>query len=345
MFFLVTSSPVARSLADRYRGGVRLSVTNGEPMTDQRPADVEDRTGDAGAAKGTPPGDRPLPFPISLVIALPACILGLWVVLGLIPFFLASQPGAFGAAFGAVNALFSGLALAGVVVALILQTRELRCLRQRLEQQRARLNESQAAWRQTAQAQRDSSEALRDQAESLLLASYLQAAAAVLDSPAKARQQKSVELEDLDGVLRALQPRVDAIVGKKTETPAPTDLAADSLEQAVRDFRAVLEANPLTPGGGHAAEAVQSALGRLKEELLAVASSIEDSPFLEHAIGHVEELLEKSVPTDEAMPEAENRLTRYETAIIQMCSEVQRAAQDYRRQSAKEQASPAARAP
>jgi predicted Zn-dependent protease len=195
------------------------------------------------------------------------------------------------------------------------------------------LEESQAAWDQTAQSQRDSAEALRSQADSLLLASYLQAVSAMLDASTKARQQKSVDVEQLDAVIQALQPQVDAIVGKETETPAETDVAAESLEQAVRDFRGVLEANPLRPGGGEAAEAVQAALRRLKDELLAVASDIEDSPYLEHAIGHAEELLEKSVPTDEAMPEAENRLARYETAIIQMCSEVQRAAQDHRRQS------------
>jgi hypothetical protein len=345
MFFLITSSPVARSLADRYHGAVRLPVRNGEAMTDQRPAGMENRTEDAGAAKGTPPDDRPPPIPIALLIALPACILGLWVVLGLIPFFLASQPGAFGAAFGAVNALFSGLALAGVVVALLLQTRELQYLRQELGQQRGRLHPLQAAWNQTALAQRDSSEALKSQGESLLLASYLQAVAALLDSPAKAKQQKSVDVEQLEAVLQVLQPQVAAIVGIKTETPAETERVADSLERAVREFRGVLEANPLIPGESRALEAVRSALSTLKAELLAVASAIEDSPFLEHAIGHVEELLERSVPTEEGMPEAQNRLARYETAIIQMCSEVQRAARDYRRQSAQEQASPAAKEP
>jgi hypothetical protein len=169
--------------------------------------------------------------------------------------------------------------------------------------------------------------------------------AAVLDSPAKAKQLKSVDLDRLGAVIRALQPKVDAIVGNETETPAETELVADSLEKAVRDFRGVLEANPLMPGGAQAVEAVRSALSTLKSELLAVASEIEDSPFLEHAIGHVEELLERSVPTDEPMPEAENRLARYETAIIQMCSEVQRAARDCRKLSAQDQASPAAKDP
>ncbi len=314
-------------------------------MTDQRPAAAGNREDEAGPAKGPAPDDRPPPAPTALVVGLPALILGLWVALGLIPYFLSSQPGAFGAAFGAVNALFSGLALAGVVVALILQTRELRYLRQQLDHQRERLQESQAAWNQTARAERAASEALKNQADFLLLASYLQAVAAVLDSPAKAKQLKLVDLDRLGAVIRALQPKVDAIVGTETETPAETELVADSLKKAVRDFRGVLEANPLTPGGAQAVEAVRSALSILKSELLAVASEIEDSPFLEHAIGHVEELLERSVPTDEPIPEAENRLARYETAIIQMCSEVQRAAQDCRKQSAQDQASPAAKDP
>ena len=305
-------------------------------MTDQSSHEVGNLDGDTGPADAPGSGWRGLPLPMALVIGLPAGILGLWLVLGLMPWLLSSQPGAFGAAFGAVNALFSGLALAGVVVALVLQTRELQHLRQEIQRQRARLQESEAAWSQTVQAQRDSAEALKSQADSLLLASYLQAVSAVLDASAKGRQQKSVDTEQLDAVIQALKPQVDAIVGRGIETPAESDVAAESLEQAVRDFRGVLEAHPLRPGGEEAAEAVQAALKRLKEELLAVASGIEDLPFLEHAIGHAEELLDKSVPTDEALPEAENRLARYETAIIQMCSEVQRAAQDYRRQSAKD---------
>jgi hypothetical protein len=309
-------------------------------MADPRSEGAGHREEDAGAAIGPGTDDRLPPIPIALVIGVPAVILALWVLLGLIPFFLASQPGAFGGAFGAVNALFSGLALAGVVLAIILQTRELRSLRQQLDRQQARIDESRAASDQTARAQRDLAEALGDQADSLLLASYLEAVAAVLDSPAKARQQKSVELEDLDAVIRALQPRVDAIVGRKVEPRAETDVTANALEEAVRDFRSVLEAHPLTPGDTEAAEAVQSALGRLKDELLAVASEIEGLPFLEHAIGHVDELLDRSVPTDEAMPEAGNRLARFETGIIQMCSEVQRAAQDHRKRSEQGSRSP-----
>lgn len=314
-------------------------------MSDQSSAGAGHKAGDADPAN-TPGSEKPgPPLPIALIVGLPAGILGLWVVLGLIPFLLASQPGTFGAAFGAVNALFSGLALAGVVVAIILQTQELGRLRQELGQQQARLHQLQAAWNQTALAQRDSSQAAKSQADCLLLASYLQAAAALLDSPAKAKQQKSIDVEQLEAVLQALQPQVAAIVGLQTETPAETERVADSLEKAVREFRGVLEAHPLIPGESRAVEAVRSALSTLKDELLAVASAIEDSPFLEHALGHVEELLERSVPTEEGMQEAENRLARYETAIIQMCSEVHRAAQDYRKQSARDQGAPPARVP
>lgn len=72
----------------------------------------------------------------------------LWVVLGAGLQLLTESPndaGVIGDAFGAVNALFSGLAFAGVILALLLQTRDLQLQRQELEETRAELAKSAEA--------------------------------------------------------------------------------------------------------------------------------------------------------------------------------------------------------
>lgn len=50
-----------------------------------------------------------------------------------------ADPGQFGDLFGGINALFSGLALAGVVTAVILQSNELQLQRETMEKQREEL--------------------------------------------------------------------------------------------------------------------------------------------------------------------------------------------------------------
>lgn len=73
--------------------------------------------------------------------------------------------GTFGDMFGAVNALFSGLALGGIIIAIILQSQELTLQRQEL--------------RRTAAAQEEAGVALKEQMRTLRLSAQIQAAAAV----------------------------------------------------------------------------------------------------------------------------------------------------------------------
>jgi len=77
------------------------------------------------------------------LIALAVCLVGLlwgasWYF---IPRCLSTwqERGTFGDMFGAVNALFSGLAFAGVIIAVMLQSKELRLQREELEQTREEL--------------------------------------------------------------------------------------------------------------------------------------------------------------------------------------------------------------
>ena len=74
-------------------------------------------------------------IPISILHGIPATIIFLWISSAiLINALEIKERGSFGDMFGAVNALFSGLALAGVVIAIILQSKELELQRRELEE-------------------------------------------------------------------------------------------------------------------------------------------------------------------------------------------------------------------
>jgi hypothetical protein len=92
------------------------------------------------------------------VIVVGCIILILWL---LNLFWLINKPekGSFGDMFGAVNALFSGFAFAGVIYAIILQKKELSLQRKELELTRNELHRS-------AEAQIESQKALKLQANS-----------------------------------------------------------------------------------------------------------------------------------------------------------------------------------
>lgn len=93
----------------------------------------------------------------------------IWVGALVIPLFFVkswAERGQLGDMFGTVNALFSGLAFAGVIVAILLQKEELGLQREELKMTREELKRS-------AEAQEKSEESLRKQAESLKVAAKL----------------------------------------------------------------------------------------------------------------------------------------------------------------------------
>lgn len=94
----------------------------------------------------------------------------------------------FGDMFGAINALFSGAALAGVIFAIHLQRRELALQRRELEMTRQELSRS-------AVAQEKSEKALNEQAKLMLLTAKLSAVSSLLDA-----HKKQVELYQVQGV-------------------------------------------------------------------------------------------------------------------------------------------------
>jgi hypothetical protein len=113
-------------------------------------------------------------------------ILALWLILGLGPIILVgglSKSGTFGDTFGAVNALFSGLALAGVAYAVYLQRRELRAAEDQLAMARNEAKESEESRRRTEQQ-------LVKHTDALVAAAKLNAADAIAKACASPSQIK-----------------------------------------------------------------------------------------------------------------------------------------------------------
>ena len=122
-----------------------------------------------------------------------------------------STRGTFGDAFGVINSLFSGLALAGFLIAILLQSRELRFQREELELQREELKLTRKELTRTANAQQESSTALRRQVEIAALTAEMNALVAiagtnwrgVADAPANIGQLKG----QIPGLLESIQKR------------------------------------------------------------------------------------------------------------------------------------------
>lgn len=93
--------------------------------------------------------------------------------------------GAFGDAFGFANSLFSGLALAGVIVTILLQRRELALQREELK-----LNTEEL--RRSADAQEKSERAIKDQADILRKTLVYQAFASLTDEYREAHMLQAI---------------------------------------------------------------------------------------------------------------------------------------------------------
>ncbi|MCD8454924.1 hypothetical protein LNJ08_11045 [Tenacibaculum finnmarkense genomovar ulcerans] len=85
-----------------------------------------------------------------------------------------SNRGSFGDLFGAVNALFSGLAFAGLIYTIVLQ-------KQDLELQRNEISLNRVELKKTAKAQKNSEKALINQVEQMKTASKLNALKTLID--------------------------------------------------------------------------------------------------------------------------------------------------------------------
>jgi len=182
---------------------------------------IIDQTATAGRKA---PGRVRMPtLRISLLWLLLALIVA-WLVGGFfLPQWVASDhidAGQVGDMFGGVNALFSGLALGGIVVAILLQREELSLQRHELELTR---HELAAA----AEAQRKSQEALHRQADLQVLVVELQAISALISMHSSIAEHSPAykkEGSDARKQLVELQNRVSRIsqaIETKTRSQSP----------------------------------------------------------------------------------------------------------------------------
>ena len=115
---------------------------------------------------------EPKSEPIKELVTLTVCIVVVWGIYWVVMLYLVpnwSDRGLFGDMFGSVNALFSGLALAGVIYAIFLQRRELQLQRHELELTRNELQRSAAAQEKSEQALREQIKQMQEQSELQLL--------------------------------------------------------------------------------------------------------------------------------------------------------------------------------
>lgn len=109
-------------------------------------------------------------YPVSLISIIIGVII-LWIVSGFIIYLIGKdwgERGTIGDMFGAINALFSGLAFAGVLYAIFLQSEDLKIHKTELELNRKEL-------RASANAQNQAQKALREQVTQMQLTAKLNA--------------------------------------------------------------------------------------------------------------------------------------------------------------------------
>lgn len=107
----------------------------------------------------------------SLLIKLIVLVILIWIVSTVVIIFSLdnwSDRGTFGDLFGAVNALFSGLAFAGLIYTIYLQKQDLKMQRKEIELNRNELKKA-------AKAQQHSEKALLDQVEQMKISAKLNA--------------------------------------------------------------------------------------------------------------------------------------------------------------------------
>lgn len=108
---------------------------------------------------------------ISVIVTI--VIIGLWVLTYCLLKDLTDR-GTFGDMFGSVNALFSGLALAGIILTILLQHKELKLQREELILTRKELMRS-------AKAQEESGKALTSQLKSMVIAANINGLSTIID--------------------------------------------------------------------------------------------------------------------------------------------------------------------
>lgn len=137
---------------------------------------------------------------------LAALVFALWLVVpiilsGINGYILPADRGTFGDSFGSVNALFTGLAFAGVIYTVLLQRRELqlqrlelKLTRQTMIEQRNEMAASSASQKEIAATQIKTAQIIKEQSDNQLLAASVEAsnaALAILNARINTRREQS----------------------------------------------------------------------------------------------------------------------------------------------------------
>ncbi len=153
--------------------------------------------------------------PFTALIGMSLVVLLMWI--GSVIIMLAAAPdwgtrGTMGDSFGAINALFSGLAFAALIYTIILQREEIKLNRNEIELNRKEL-------RKSVTAQQNSQEALREQVQQTHLTAKINAMSTVINyyniqianpqNPAevieKARAKRRALIQQIDILIEGLQ--------------------------------------------------------------------------------------------------------------------------------------------
>lgn len=122
-------------------------------------------------------------YKILLVCILLLAIIGIWFSSGywINSNYSVDERGTIGDMFGAINALFTGLAFAGIIVTIILQRNELALQREELKLQRQELIDTRNELRRSADAQEESQRAMSKQFNAMSLSARINGHGAILE--------------------------------------------------------------------------------------------------------------------------------------------------------------------
>lgn len=156
-------------------------------------------------------GKKNSEYTFGKLVWLMCIVLSVWLLNAFFLYLLSDKwehRGAFGDMFGGINALFSGLAFAGIIFTILLQREELKLQRKELELTREEL-------KRTASAQEASEKALSKQADTLLKTAEINAINTLLSTyqaEREARQKGTIGVIPIDERALQLQSRLDSIL-------------------------------------------------------------------------------------------------------------------------------------
>ncbi len=220
-FILIVLKRPDKSLCDGMRQvGEYLRAEDKEERDSTEPVDGETPTTKDGEVEGI---DELFSIIRRVGLSLLFLITFFWLLLGAIPIALSlldtTISGTFGDTFGFVNAWFSGLALAGVILAIVMQTIELRYQRKELKHTREELTRS-------ADAAHRSQEQFTKQTELSFLSTYLGSLEAVA--------RMSPDVEGSPGYLRQ-RARLNSRLTSLLESLERDQLGVDLVARAEDD--------------------------------------------------------------------------------------------------------------